>query len=392
MLSIALVLAMAAPAFAWHPEVTVLSNCLPSGEYELTWPVSNPSADWNTDHHRMVMESDTRGVFDPGTQFTLGETKSPTEVVPGTTAGEITNTYTVYWIDLNEVRPAGKDYTKIHRQTKTTDPIVLGGDCTVPEHVPAASATANSGCNTSVTLTTGDGNVKTLVELIPSGSSAPLFSEELDANQTRQVDVPLEYGKSVDVQLLQDGKPVNTITVERSSNETCNPTTVTGNVAASACNTSSSVEAWTTRFEVVSASGATVDVSYNWTAEGHTFDGQVGTYGVGEHFADINTPDWATPGMQLLLSVDFVVHGSSEFPEPILQQPITKGNCKATPANPQPHQPTGQQPSTPTPVDTSLPVTGGELKHGLYGLGAVIVGAFCIVMTRKRRGEELTAA
>ncbi len=382
MLSIAIVLAMAAPAFAWHPMVSGHDQCNEAtGLYSLHWSVNNPNEDWNSNKFQMVVESDTRHAFAPGTSLAIGTTKEVVEEnIPGTTSGTLTNTLTVYWTDGHEKRD---------RQTATAT-INLAGNCKVPTHVPAASATANSGCNTNVTLTTGDGNVDTQVDIVIPGSPAPIFSEKIGPNQTRQVAIPLEYGKSVDVQLVQDGELVKTIMVTRSSDETCNPTPtkVTGQVTSSACNTSSNVEAWTTRFEVTGKDGASVDVSYNWTAEGHTFDGQLGTFGVGEHFADINTPDWATPGMQLLLSVDYVVHGSSEFPQPILQQPITKGNCKATPANPQP-----QHPSTPTPMDTSLPVTGaGDLVLALIGAGAVIGGTVLVLKTRKRRGEELVTA
>lgn len=141
------------------------------------------------------------------------------------------------------------------------------------------------------------------------------------------------------------------------------PTSATGSVNQSACNTSSDVETWTVAFDVTGEPDASADVTYNWTAEGHNYDGTLGNFGIGSHTAEIDTPDWATPGMQLMLTVDYTIAGNESKPGLIAQINPVKGTCKVSPP---PDEPTDV--SNPPVVVTASPApakcTEEEVKAG----------------------------
>jgi LPXTG-motif cell wall-anchored protein len=217
------VLGFAGAAGAWHGVGTATQECnVQTGERTITWDVLNPDEPWwNKAPFKMVIESDTRGVFAPGTMTDIGASATATETVTSQPGDVFTTTVDVSWTDGS----------KTVREKPVEISITPEGDCAPPVVVPTISMfNLLPECEgpLEVTINTGSGNTNTFVELI-ARPDVVLVGEMMKPDSVKSLTVDIEPGGTVTLDLYQDGVLDSTIESSRGLNECPQPTTPTTN-------------------------------------------------------------------------------------------------------------------------------------------------------------------
>ncbi|MDQ1498744.1 MAG: hypothetical protein QOI86_2084 [Actinomycetota bacterium] len=105
LLTLGIVTGLAAPAFAWHPDLTGEVACAASGQQVVTWTVTNSemadSENSTMTVDQIAVSSGTVGPIGVGTTFPgqpeAGSTQTSTTELPGSQTGEVTLTVRADW-------------------------------------------------------------------------------------------------------------------------------------------------------------------------------------------------------------------------------------------------------------------------------------------------------